>query len=563
MIYFDKQKARFYASLDDRIASRLMLAGWERDEESNVCHTKEFTRVIDYIDLLEPSLRKVIEDTQADVKKSCADKASDGFTCPVPPGENLKDFQLASVEFIVSRRSTLLAEEAGLGKTPISIVACNKLQAQSILIICPATIKYNWADNEWPRWTTQPHLSVGVVESDNWTDTDVVILNYDILGRHLKRLHSRTWDMLICDESHRLKSSDSQRTKIVLGGSQTIRDPEYARSLGAVLDAGKKIKYHVPEIPARNRIFATATPMNRPHDLWTIVRACDPKGLGNDYGHFCNRYCEAYQTAYGRDVNGAANLGELGALMRSRFMVRHDPEVVLPELPPLTENVFLLPEVELILDIEEQFVNDNLDALLRLSDAVGKQPDNATDWLLLLGETLLDNLPAIKGPDFAILFSMFAKMRKATGIAKLPSVIQFLKEHTDDGELPTVVFAYHREVMDGLREAFPKHAYVMGGMKAEKRTDMCRVFQRGEVNWFFGNIHAAGEGVTLTRSSYLCFAEMDWQGTAMIQARKRIHRMTQEKPCSIDYLCANKSFDARIYATAVRKMKYIKDTMEL
>lgn len=49
----------------------------------------------------------------------------------------------------------------------------------------------------------------------------------------------------------------------------------------------------------------------------------------------------------------------------------------------------------------------------------------------------------------------------------------------------------------------------------------------------------------------------------MIQARKRIHRLTQNKPCFVDYLCANKSFDAIIYDTAVKKMEYITATMEL
>jgi len=539
----------------------LFKAGWTRD--GDIYYTKEPLKLVDFIDFLEPKLHAIVAKTRADVAKSCSRFPSEGFTLPpTASGKELMPFQKAAVEFILERHSTLLAEEAGLGKTAICINTINKLNARSVFVICPATVKYNWALIEWPMWTSQPDMTVGVAEGDDFPDTDLVIINYDIIDRHLRTIHNRRWDVLICDESHKIKNSSAGRTQAVLGGRVRMK-PEAAAELGATLEPGKKEVFYVPEIKADKRIFATATPMNRPKDLWSIVHACDPLGLGHDQNYFHDRYCEAYQTVYGKDINGASNLEELGALMRSRFMVRHKVSEVLPDLPPLTENVFLLPEVQVILDEEDNFLEENMDALRMLSKETGKTATTRTEWLLLLGETLIENSKLIGKPEYMPMFSMFAILRKMTALAKLPSVIDFLKDKTDDGQIPTVVFAYHRDVLDKLREAFPDHAYVMGGMKASARTDMCKMFQEGKVNWFFGNIHAAGEGVTLTRSSYLCFAEMDWQGTALIQARKRIHRITQNQPCFVDYLCANKSFDAIIYDTAVRKMKYIADTMEL
>ncbi len=552
----------FVAPIDAPYKDELYRAAWRSDDRE--WYTDDLERVLPVIDYLSDELQEKIAGTRTGVEASIAIVPSEGFTVPLPDGKTLFGYQLVDIEYILARKSSLLAEDAGMGKSAIMIGVANKLNVRNILLICPAIAKYNWFKKEWPKWSTLDHLSIGVAEGDYWPETDVVIINYDILPRHKTRLQEKVWDYMIVDESHRIKNAEAKRTKMVLGGTVKMDDKE-AAIVKVGIPSSRKSYYKIPGIKSEKRVFATATPMNRPRDLWSMAKACDPMGLGKNWEEYHKRYCAMMKTSYGVDTNGADRLPELGARLRAAFMVRHNAEDVL-DLPPYKEELFLLPPVKLVISEEENFVHDNLDALLGLSQAMGgrlTEDSSPEDFLKLIGEAILDNVPHIGEPEFKPLFTKFALIRKATGIAKVPYAVDFIREVSKDSEEPVVIFAYHREVMALLHDAFPKAAFIIGGMTAEARGLEVDKFEDGETNEFIGNIDAAGESVTLTRSNLLVFAEMDWRATAMIQARKRIHRITQKRACSGFYLASANSFDAYVADSAFSKMENIKTTMDI
>lgn len=538
----------FVAHEDAPCAGQLDKAGWRKMGDHYV--TSEVDQVMDFVQFFSPELA---------ASMCAADRPPEKFNIVMKEGAPEPfAFQLASVQYVLNRPDTLLAEDAGLGKSLIMILAMNTMDARNTLIICPAVAKYNWLLKELPKWCSMD-VSFGVAEGNEWPDTDVVIINYDILDRHKPNIRAREWDLLICDESHRLKNKDARRTKMVLGGVMKLKK-DVAEKLGFE-PASKQHQYTIDPIKAPRRIFATATPMNRPKDLWTVCKEFDPTGLGKDWFKFHRHFCSAYRSSFGWDINGADHLKELGARMRNRFMIRHEDPI---DLPSFSEQVFLMPPVHIVMDEEEKFVQDNIAALLGLAQTVGSpvtEESTVEEFMVLIGTSLLEHSGLIGKPEFKPLFTKFSLIREKTGLAKVPYVIDFLKEKSDDGNVPIVCFAYHRSVMKKLIEAFPGCAYVVGGMSSKKRSEMVDMFQAGESNFFFGNIDAAGEAITLTRASYGCFAEMDWRGTAMIQARKRIHRITQVHPVSVDYLCAAKSFDAYVTETAVEKIRNIQETL--
>jgi SWI/SNF-related matrix-associated actin-dependent regulator 1 of chromatin subfamily A len=59
--------------------------------------------------------------------------------------------QKEGVEFMKNRRVTLLGDEMGLGKTIQAIGLINENKHKRVLIICPASLKYNW-DKELNDW---------------------------------------------------------------------------------------------------------------------------------------------------------------------------------------------------------------------------------------------------------------------------------------------------------------------------------------------------------------------------------------------------------------------------
>lgn len=723
----------FLAPSNAPYGAELTKAMWRRRKDGTY-YTDDIQRVIPVVEYLDPSLASRLIAGAAAHARSTAKEASEGFIIPLPDGMKLYGFQEADVEFICNHPNTLLAEDAGLGKSAIMVAAANVLKPRRVLVVCPNIAKFNWASKELPKWAAFPYTCLvvngqpspmfvdsfrslvtfheqvgldqfqkvqnvgkrgedppihrfgapdsegvimplgfqalrdratktrlqpvhqsrislrdhnppdagsfhqinatltvkdssgipeiafrsgvggafldqrGVLAFDPnlqlaayspqllFTDTQcifdgstsrpiinhsadgvdafinlsgssahttILIINYDILERYHKILHSVEWDFLIVDESHRIKNPDAKRTKFVLGGEIKVKKKDLATLHS--LQTLSAVRVELPPLPSSRAVFATATPMNRPIDLWTMVQRCDPKGLGRDRRAFEDRYCEAFQGVRGRDVKGAAHLEELGALMRSSFMLRHDPKEVL-DLPPLREDLFLLPPVKIILDGEEEFVKANLDALLGLAREAGvplSKNSSPEAFLRMIGEAVIDNVSAIGKPEFAILFSKFALIRKETGIAKVPYVIDFINEKSDDGAEPIVVFGYHKDVMSKLREAYPDAAYVVGGMSSKMRNEMVDRFQNGETNHFLLNIDAGGEAITATRANKLIFAEMDWRGTAMIQARKRIHRITQVHACNVWYLAAAKSMDAMVANKAFSKMENIKRTLDL
>jgi superfamily II DNA or RNA helicase len=48
------------------------------------------------------------------------------------------------------------------------------------------------------------------------SNPDVVIINYDVLTKHAKALQSRTWDMVIMDEVHKIKNPKAKRTVVAV-----------------------------------------------------------------------------------------------------------------------------------------------------------------------------------------------------------------------------------------------------------------------------------------------------------------------------------------------------------
>jgi len=567
MIYIEGEE--FRAPKDVPYAEELRQRGWVLRLNDH-WFTLDVENVIPFVEHLEPEIQQTIFAVNDAYEAS---KAVDtDFQVETPEGMQLEPFQRVDVKLILERDDILLAEECGTGKTPIMIVALNMLRVRRALIICPAVAKYNWLLNEWPRWSILNDRSIGVAEGSAWPDTDIVIINYDILDRHKKRIQNVTWDVLIADESHRANNKDARRTTMILGGLLRVRkhknDPRTLADIATTYCAEptqRKTHYTVPAIKAKKRIFATGTPFNRPKNLWAICEAFDPQGLGSNWDDFHRRYCQGHINQLNRwDIDGAAYREELGVRLRAKFMIRHDAEVVL-KLPPQERHFYILPPVDFVLEAEDVFLRDNMDALIELGDMLGHPVDENSSreaFMKIVGEAIIENVVKLGDPKFSAMFTQFAAIRKQTGIAKLPHIIDYVKLKSDDGTIPTCVYGYHRDVMAGLKEAFPDSSYVIGGMTSVLRNQEVKRFQDGEVNLFLGNLDAAGENITLTRANYMIVAELDWRGTQLKQVFMRIRRYTQKRASRVDILCAAHSFDSLLAENAFTKIRNIDTTLD-
>lgn len=454
---------------------------------------------------------------------------SSNIAIPAPEGKIFRPFQKAGIAYAAARENTLLADEMGTGKTIQSIGLSNLTKPSKVLIICPATLKSMWK-SAWKVWSTINH-TVDVIEGTKsvFPDSNVVILNYELLKAHRAFLRQETWDLMILDESHYLKRHKTDRTMEVLGGIK--RNPD------------KTIKERISPIPTHRALFLTGTPiLNKPKDLWTLVSAIDPNGLGSDWFKFAKRYCQLKEimgwkngkpARIGWWWDGADNLSELQQIMRERFMIRRLKSDVLKELPA---------KIRQVIPITPKSVT-----LKKLCAEEMRQWDEYLNTHILPRDTDIPVSP---------------ELREKIALQKVPYVIEYLQGVLDE-QKKIVVFAHHHSVIDKLAEEFAGICAVIDGRTPSKdRASLVQRFQEDDsCRVFIGGIQAAGVGITLTAASVAVFAEFDWVPANLNQAEDRLHRIGQTQPVQIIHVVLEGSLDEEMIQTVIGKQEIIEEAL--
>ena len=449
------------------------------------------------------------------LRASCA--TDSGLEVPAPEGLEYLPYQRAAVAYALERESTLIADEMGLGKTieALGVINSNP-ETRRVLIVCPASLKLNWL-RECERWLVG-ELRVGVAGKSYPDDADVVIVNYELLGKWELQL-DRDWDVLIADECHYVKNREAKRTKRLFA------------------------------LEARRKLFLTGTPiLNRPIEVHPIAGHLAP----GDFGHFwtfAKRYCKPQKNRFGWDFSGAANLEELHERLRGTIMIRRVKAEVLTDLPPKRRQVIELSSEHLaqLIARESEAWDEHSQSLARMrSRSRASKADVA-------GEELADLRKQVN-----VAFGELAKLRRETALAKVPLVVEHVRNALE-ASAKLVLFAHHRDVIAELAAPFGDAAVTLtGDHKVEARQAAVDRFQEDpECTLFIGSITAAGFGLTLTAASHVVFAELDWVPAHLTQAEDRTHRIGQKDSVLVQHLVLQDSLDARMVSTLMRKQRIV------
>jgi SNF2 family DNA or RNA helicase len=432
----------------------------------------------------------------------------------------------------MATNGVLIGDEMGLGKSIEALGIVNAVPAiTSVLIICPATPKLNWL-KEARKWLVRP-LTVGVANGA-FPATDVVIMNYEQLPKFRAAIDAREWHLLIGDEIHYCKNPKAQRTKLVLG--HWDKDP------------AKRVE----PIKARRRVFMTGTPfLNRPIELWPLLRSLDPFGLGKNWRAFVTRYCAGHQTEYGWDVSGASNLPELQAKLRASIMIRRLKKDVLKELPAKRRQIVVIaPEGrEAIAAVKrenaaEAAAEKRLEAL-RVAVELSKASEDPADYRRAV-EALEE---AAK-----VAFEEISRVRHEVAVAKIPQLIEHL-ENCIENQGKVVTMVWHHDVANALKAHFGDASVMVTGETAQgSRMAEVDSFQTDpRKTLFIGSIKAAGVAITLTAASLVVFGELWVVPGDMTQAEDRVHRRGQNESVLVQHLVLDGSYDQRASEILVEK----------
>ena len=481
------------------------------------------------------------------------------FIIKSPDGLEFKRYQMAFFDWYRQRQannrySVLCSDEMGTGKTIQSaglftLISNNKDNGEQprFLVICTAGMKITW-EREIRKWCEG--LSTVKIKGTKLLDylptENVVIINYDLVVHHRPWIDQIAdkygWDLIICDEAHYLKNPKAKRTVAVLGG-RLKRGEEFG---------------HIGSIDGK-KLFLTGTPLvNRPVELWPILKECDPTGLGENWQRFVRKYCGAYKGRYGWDTSGATNLEELQVKLRSSIMIRRRTNDVLDQLPAIQRQAIVLPDngnADIVRAEWEAF--NNYEQVLKELEEARTSTDSDMDSLL---RTLRDR----QGASFAEL----AKYRKLVGMCKKDHVVEHCRNVIDSrGKI--VLFAWHKDVvtalLSGLQEFNPVR--FTGSDSQVARQASVDAFQVDEtVKVIVLNLEAGGVGITLTGTeeagfcTSVVFSELDWRPSIMQQAERRVARLGADESATnilVHHVVLDGSLDATISNRLIDKQNVI------
>ncbi len=452
--------------------------------------------------------------------------------------EALFPYQKVGAEWLARKQVALLADEMGVGKSAQAIAACDLIKAERILVLCPAVVRTNWA-REFQKFSKHSRTLSVVESSAGLLLKDLTIVSYDLLLKTeiSSTLLSTTWDCLILDESHYLKSLDAKRTRAVLGKTGICRRAK--------------------------RIWAlSGTPApNHPGELWPLLYTFG--AIKSPYDKFITEFCNYYIGPHGKQITGSkvSAIPKLKSIL-STVILRRKKEDVLKDLPPISYATVVVEPGPVNLEEESSFIQyvfpsdrrkeleDKLKAERTVLEGCWTQANQVHHTV----EDSKENYQLL-----GVLQNSIATLRRYNGLQKVKATVELISEELESKAYEKVViFAIHRDVIEGLRARLTKFKPVTlygGTDPSTRQKNIDRFMGNPACQVFIGNIQAAGTGITLTSAHNVVFIEQDWVPGNNAQAAMRCHRIGQSKPVLVRFITLNDPLDEKICAVLRRKTK--------
>jgi hypothetical protein len=421
-------------------------------------------------------------------------------------------------------RTFLLADEPGLGKTAQALLAAEAAHAYPLLVVVPSVVKTNWA-REAGMWT--PNRSVTVVHGNGETVdgfADIVVVNYEVLDRHVGWFGDFGFRGMVVDEAHFIKNKTSQRSQHVLDLSERIRS-RTARPLLMAL-TGTPLINDIEDFLA---IWQFLGWIDETEPLAELMDSLEQIGLTPADPGF---YSAARKCVI-----------ELGIVRRRKVDVAADiPARRTADLPvELDEKVGrsirraerelarrLVSRYEAALASRRSGAVEGIDHDLVRKVATWEQKDAST---ATTGENVFSMMRRIGQAKAGLAADYAAQLARSAG--------------------KVVFFAKHVDVMDVAEQAFAtqgmRFSSIRGDQTPTSRQKNIDAFVNDpDVAVAVCSLTAAGVGLNLQVASNVVLAELSWTDAQQAQAIDRSHRIGQTEPVTAWRIIAAQTIDSRI-----------------
>lgn len=511
------------------------------------------------------------------------------------PGWKVWTHQRRAIEFAMSTAASLFAIPMGGGKTMAAILLANRMQAKTVVIVCPNKVR-----GVWPRevrkfsalgWHmvngTRPNKrnkakSISLLLPERLHQAEeclfdcrcgapvhAVVINYEAFANSpwSDWRPPRPIDLLIMDEVHRIKSYKLKTPK---------RRPTMSGALANWVNFTTK------------RVGLTGTPIPQsPLDVYGIFRALDPGIFGGSWTAFKNRYA-IMNPHIEQQVVDYKNVEELAELF---FSITYHPVIDL-NLPavndvtyefaleekaltpggPVPREVYDSLDKELWADLSgdggaagdrraeidaqlDELVGSTdvdrhelIDQLLAEADVLGHgsvstvTPANVMVRLLrlqqLTGGTVIDD----EGKRVRV------SKAKATLLADVLEEVGCTEKTATHDPEPVVVFCRFRSDLDAVKEVAEAANLRYAEISGRRHDGLSEDAEMNPDADIVGvQIQSGGTGVDLTRARVGIWYSLGYSLSDYLQARKRLDRPGQKRPVLMVHLLASETADFDVY----------------
>jgi SNF2 family DNA or RNA helicase len=385
----------------------------------------------------------------------------------------------------------ILADDMGLGKTlqmiAVLLLAKEKGEADPSLVVCPASLVYNW-EEELARFA--PSLKTLVIAGNKAerelrlkrsVEYDVLITSYDLLKRDILQYSDLRFNYMVIDEAQFVKTQTTA--------------------------AAKSVRL----VQARRRFALTGTPIeNRLSELWSIFDFLMPGYLYN-YEVFKRQFETPIARSQDQEISSRLQK------MISPFVLRRLKGDVLKELPDKLEEVRYVR-----FEGEQQRLYDAQATKIRAMLEKTSDEDVKRNKIQILAQ--LTRIRQICC-DPSLIFEDYQ-----AASAKREACLDLIRSAMDGGHR-ILLFSQFTSMLalleKDLTDAGIEWYTITGATPKQERVDLVRRFNEGDIPVFLISLKVGGTGLNLTGADTVIHYDPWWNVAAQNQATDRAHRIGQ------------------------------------
>jgi len=432
-------------------------------------------------------------------------------------------FQKEGVSHALAIKNLILAFGLGLGKCPTSLAtmccAIKQYGFKKILIVVPSKLKQQWF-NEYKKFTKGVPLTINVFDMfktrpkkailqnnriEQIKKSSILIISYGMVTKYKEHLKKESYNMMILDESSRIKNNTKQTRAI--------------ESICKVMDINSI------------RMFVTGTPIeNKLEDIYYTFKIIDKNIFGNK-NDFENSFCILN---YHGAVTGYRNIEHFKKKIEP-YYIRKTSHEVWKERPNLNQTYELCE----MIGRQKKVYNDSIASVLSdIRDLKRQEQINKAkiapliSILLSVACTSKSIEPNYTGTDHS---------------CKTEQLINILQQLSPDDKV--LIFCRYANMViphlcKELAERTEYNIYKITGQDT-KNDAILNKFKHNK------SILVASDsisyGTNIQFANYLVNFDLVWNPAVYAQRIGRLYRMGQQKNVTVVNLIAQNTFDELVY----------------